>query len=134
MFSVVSRERLGDGLNWEQMNSLAKSFAMKELGVRSYIWCLVIVVIFMGFEREKNAGGTFKVIIWGDKPSHKGERPVVMGKGGSHYVILLFWNFSYFEAVFLLDTVKKFTGYHVSLYYCCFTCFVSIEIWKISNL
>ena len=59
----MSRERLGDGLNWEQMNSLAKSFAVKELGVRGYIWCLVIVVIFMGFEREKNAGGSFKVII-----------------------------------------------------------------------
>ena len=50
---------------------------------------------------------------------------ILMGKGGSRYVILLYWNF-----IVLLDTVKGFIGYLFSLYFCCFTYFVSIEIGK----
>ena len=48
-----------------------------------------------------------------------------MGKGASPYVILLNWNFI---IKVLLGTVKDFMGYLFSLYYCGFTCFVSIEI------
>ena len=37
---------------------------------RNYVWCLVIVVIFMGFGGAKG-WGRFKSIIWGDNASHK---------------------------------------------------------------
>ena len=46
------------------------------------------------------------------------------GEGG-HYVTLLYWNF-----IFLLGTVKDFIGFLFSLYFCCFTYFVSTEIGK----
>ena len=67
----------------------------------------------------------------GGNASHNGEEgAILMGKDGgrgshSHYVIMLYWNF-----VVLLDTVKDFIGYLFSLYFCCFTYFVSIEIGK----
>ena len=39
----------------------------------NYVWWLVVVVIFIGFEGAKGSGGeSFKVIIWGVKASHKG--------------------------------------------------------------
>ena len=38
----------------------------------NYVWCLVVVVIFMGFEGPKESGGeSFKVIIWRGNASHK---------------------------------------------------------------
>ena len=59
-------------------------------------------------------------------PSHKGEGAILMGKGGgSHYVIMLYWNF-----IVILGTVKDFIGYLFSLYFCCFIYFVSIAIGK----
>ena len=56
----------------------------------NYVWCLVIVVIFMGFGQAgaKSCGGCFKVINWGDNECHKRET-LFIGKWGSHYVILL---------------------------------------------
>ena len=36
------------------------------------------------------------------------------GEGGSHYVILLYWNF------IVLGTVKDFIRYLFSIYFCCF--------------
>ena len=49
-----------------------------------------------------------------------------MKNGGSHYVILLYWNF----IVSLTGYSKIFyrTPLSLSLYYCCFTYFVFIEI------
>ena len=38
-----------------------------ELG-GNYVWCLVIVAMFVGFGGEERR---FKVIIWGGKVSHK---------------------------------------------------------------
>ena len=37
----------------------------------NYIWCLVIVVIFVGSAGAKRWGGLFKVIIWGGNASLK---------------------------------------------------------------
>ena len=58
---------------------------------RNYVWCLVIVVIFMGFGQAgaKRCGGCLKVISWGWWcKSQKGA--LLIGKAGSHYVILLY--------------------------------------------
>ena len=87
---------------------------------RICVWCLVIVFIFMGFGQAgaKRCGGCLKVISWGWWcKSQKGA--LLIGKAGSHYVILL-----YCETLLqvLLGTVKDFIGYLFSLYYCCFTC------------
>ena len=59
--------------------------------IRNYVWCLVIVVIFMGFGQAgaKRCGGCLKVISWGWWcKSQKGA--LLIGKAGSHYVILLY--------------------------------------------
>ena len=41
----------------------------------NYVWCLVVVVTFMGFERGMGSSGeSFKVIIWGGNASHKDEQ------------------------------------------------------------
>ena len=45
---------------------------------------------------------------------------------GSHYKILLHWNF----IISLTWYVKDFIGYLFLLYYCFLTCFVSVEIGK----
>ena len=65
--------------------------------------------------------------MWGMLKSHQLEVVMQVTKrelfscreGRSHYVILL-----YCETLLqvLLSTVKDFTGYLFSLYYCCFTC------------
>ena len=58
---------------------------------RICVWCLVIVVIFMGFGQAgaKRCGGCLKVIIWGwgCKPQKGG---FFIEKAGSHCVILLY--------------------------------------------
>ena len=49
----------------------------------NYIWCLVIVVIFVGSagaKRWRGGGGLFKVIIWGGNASHK-DRQFLWGRG-----------------------------------------------------
>ena len=53
------------------------------LSYLSYLWDL----------EEWRGGESFKVIIWGDNASHKGGGGNFNGKGGSHYLILLYWNF-----------------------------------------
>ena len=58
---------------------------------RNYVWCLVIVLIFIGFGQAgaKRCGGCLKVISWGWWcKSQKGA--LLIGKAGSHYVILLY--------------------------------------------
>ena len=44
-------------------------------------------------------------------------------EGCSHYVMMLL------EKLLLLCTLKVFIGYLFSLYYYCFTCFISIHIY-----
>ena len=97
------------------------------------------VVIFMDLGRAK---------WWGDTYSHHlgcqckpqvcvcgGGGGVGGGGGGSFYgeggfllcntAVLKLYFRSYWA-----DTVKDFIGYLFSLYCCCFTCFVSIEVSK----
>ena len=40
---------------------------------RNYVWCLVIVVIFIGFRQAeaKRFGGCLEVINWGGNAGHK---------------------------------------------------------------
>ena len=58
----------------------------------NYVWCLVKVVIFVGFEKAgaKRCGGCSKVISWGWRCKSK-KGTVFIGKTGSHYVILLYY-------------------------------------------
>ena len=38
----------------------------------NFVWCLVVIVIFMGFEGAKRSGEeNFKVMIWRGNASHK---------------------------------------------------------------
>ena len=69
-------------------------------------------------EEQRGERGCFKVIIWGGNISNK--------RGGSFYGEG--W-FALCNTGFL-GTVEDFIGYLFSLYYCCFTCFVSIENGK----
>ena len=57
----------------------------------NYIWWLVIVVIFMRFGGAKRWGDTLETSIGGQCTPKWGI--IFMGKGDSHYVILLYWNF-----------------------------------------
>ena len=54
----------------------------------NYVWCFVVVVIFMGFEGAKRFGN-FKVIIWRWQCKPQGGT-IFMGKRDSHYIILLY--------------------------------------------
>ena len=58
---------------------------------RNYVWCLVIVVIFMRFGQAgaKSCGGCLKVINCGWRKSQK-RGTLFIGKAGSHYVIVLY--------------------------------------------
>ena len=60
-----------------------------------------IDVIFTKFGQAgvKRYGGHFKVINWGGNAIHK-RGPLFIGKGGSHYVMLLYLNF-----------IENLTGY-----------------------
>ena len=65
-----------------------------------YLWC----------------GGYLKVINWGWRyKSQKGA--LFIGKAGSHYIILL-----YYETLCGVYTVKDFIGYLFLIYCCCFAC------------
>ena len=44
----------------------------------NFVWCLIIVVIFMGLGIAYRLRGDFKVIIWG--ASHKGMGPFLWGR------------------------------------------------------
>ena len=78
------------------------------LGVAgNYVWCLVVVIIFMGCGQAEVGGGHFKIIIWSYQATY--------GDGGSFY-----WGFSQ------CNSVKSLIRYLFSLYYGCFTCFASI--------
>ena len=62
-------------------------------GRRNFVWCLVIVVIFMGSGQAgaKKCGGCLKFINWGRGDAiTKGDGVYFIGKAGSHYVILLY--------------------------------------------
>ena len=54
----------------------------------NYVWCLVIVVIFMGLGGAKKRGETLKSSSRVAMQATK--RDSFYGKGGSHYVILLY--------------------------------------------
>ena len=58
---------------------------------RNYVWCLVIVVIFMGLAQAgaKRFGGCLKVINWGLRCNSQRDT-LFIGKAGSQYVILSF--------------------------------------------
>ena len=58
---------------------------------RICVWCLVIVVIFMGFGQAgtKRCGRCSKVISWGWECKSQKES-LFIGKAGSHYVIMLY--------------------------------------------
>ena len=58
---------------------------------RICVWCLVLVVIFMGFGQAgaKRCGESLKAINWGRRSSHK-RGTLFIGKAGPHYVILLY--------------------------------------------
>ena len=79
--------------------------------------------------RSKTCGGRFKFIKWGQQCNSK-RGWLFIGKEVSHYVTLL-----YCETLLslLMGTVKDFRTYLFSLYYCCFTCFVSNDIGKTKN-
>ena len=52
-----------------------------QLGVGgNFVWCLIIVVIFMRLEGAFRLGGDFRVIIWGT--SHKEMGPFLFLRGG----------------------------------------------------
>ena len=57
---------------------------------RDYVWCLVIVVIFMRFGQvgAKRCGVCLKSSIAGGESHKRGT--LFIGKAGSHYVILLY--------------------------------------------
>ena len=62
MFVGVSMEMWGVKLARRQVNTLAKTFVWW-LGLGgNYLWCLNVLVIFMGPNGERRA---FKVVIWG---------------------------------------------------------------------
>ena len=58
---------------------------------RICVWCLVLVVIFMGSGQAgaKRCGESLKAINWGRRSSHK-RGTLFIGKAGPHYVILLY--------------------------------------------
>ena len=58
----------------------------------NYVWCLVIVVILMGFgqARAKRYGILFKSHELGWQCTPQEPNSFYKGKGGSHYVILLY--------------------------------------------
>ena len=58
---------------------------------RICVWCLAIVVIFIGFGQSgaKRCGGYLKVINW-EWPCKSQKRALFIGKKGSQYVILLY--------------------------------------------
>ena len=80
---------------------------------RNYVWCLVIVVIFMRFGQAgaKSCGGCLKVINCGWRKSQK----------RGTYVIMLYCE-TLLQVLLGTYTVTDFIGYLFSLYYCCFTC------------
>ena len=59
---------------WWQVRT-ALRFALGLMVGGNYVWCLVIVAIFMRFGQAgaKRCGGRFNVINWGDNAYHKRE-------------------------------------------------------------
>ena len=70
----------------------------------------------------------FKVFIWNGKASQKSENQFLWEMGFS------LCNTAITNFMVLLVTVKGFIRYHFLLYYCCFSCFISIGIWKVNSL
>ena len=58
----------------------------------NYVWCLVIVVIFMEFGRAKKWEDVLKSSLEVERQATKGGEgwAVFMGTGGSYYVIMSF--------------------------------------------
>ena len=69
--------------------------------------------------RSKKVWGCLEVINWGCRCKSQKGGFFHIGKAGSHFVILL-----YYETLLqvLLGTVKDFIGYLFSLYYWCYKC------------
>ena len=102
---------------------LDKEVYLVGLGIEgNYVWCFVIVVIFIGLWGAKEVGEEIFQETKGLTSFYGG------WGGGCHYITLIFWNFS-----------SSLTGYCKSLYrilfhyITCFTCFVSIDIWQIKS-
>ena len=89
---------------------------------RNYVWCLVIVVIFMRFGQAgaKSCGGCLKVINCGWRKSQK-RGTLFIGKAGFSLCLLLFCE-TLLQVLLGIYTVTDFIRYLFSLYYCCFTC------------
>ena len=113
------------GLPW---GLLCRNSGRRKLCIMPCHSCLIY-----GIWRSKEVGDTLKLsfglamqatggVGW-EGGGHGG---VLMGKGGSHSLVLLYWSF----IVSLLGIVKDFIGYLFFLCYCGFTCFVSTEIGK----
>ena len=67
MFASVSRERWGHSLAWGKSGYPGKEVLLEGLGVeRNYVWCFIIVVIFMKVLGAKSWG----VLRWGWVKSH----------------------------------------------------------------
>ena len=97
------------------------------MGLRAggnYLRYLIILVIFMVSEGANRWEDVLKSQFGVARQVTKGGDQFFMGKG------VLTIEHCYFETLLylLLGAVKEFTEYLFSLYYYCFTCFVSIEI------
>ena len=58
VFVGMSMEMWGVSLAWAQVNSLEKRFTLGELGLGgNCVWCLAIIVIFMGLGGGNSWGG-----------------------------------------------------------------------------
>ena len=73
---------------------------------RSYVWCLVIIVIFMGFGQAeaKRCGGCLKVINWGWRRKSQ--------KGGS------FHREERFSLLYCETLLKVLLGIYCKRFYC----------------
>ena len=93
---------------------------------RNYVWCLVIVVIFKESRGAKRSE-VRDTIIWCGNASHKGKR-----RGQYLWRMVVICCAETLLSV-LQGSAKDFRRYVFSLYYCCFTCFVSIDIGKTNS-
>ena len=76
--------------------------------------------------RSKEVRGCFKVIIWGDNASYKGQGVILMGKESSRYVRLLYWNF----IVSLTGYCKRFYRIPLFLIFLLFYLFCIYWDWQ----
>ena len=92
MFCWYAREQWGIQFSLVTCGDCLEVCFVRLVVGSNYVWCLVKVVIFVGFEKAgaKRCGGCSKVISWGWRCKSK-KGTVFIGKTGSHYVILLYY-------------------------------------------